>query len=104
MHLQARFNKHWAQTFPQFSADGHFVLAVSGGADSVVLAHLLKGAGINFEIAHCNFGLRGAESDRDEAFVKNLAVTLDVPFHVKHFDTNAYALEHKISIQEAARD
>jgi tRNA(Ile)-lysidine synthase len=104
MHLQARFNKHWAQTFPQFSADGHFVLAVSGGADSVVLAHLLKGAGINFEIAHCNFGLRGAESDRDEAFVKNLAVTIDVPFHVKHFDTNAYALEHKISIQEAARD
>ena len=104
MHLQARFNKHWAQSFPQFSVDGHFVLAVSGGADSVVLAHLLKGAGINFEIAHCNFGLRGAESDRDEAFVKNLAVTLDVPFHVKHFDTNAYALEHKISIQEAARD
>lgn len=104
MHLQARFNKHWSQTFPQFSADGYFVLAVSGGADSVVLAHLLKGAGINFEIAHCNFGLRGSESDRDEAFAKNLAVTIDIPFHVKHFDTNAYALEHKISIQEAARD
>jgi tRNA(Ile)-lysidine synthase len=104
MHLQARFNKHWAQTFPQFSADGHFVLAVSGGADSVVLAHLLKGAGINFEIAHCNFGLRGAESDRDEKFVNALAVSLDVPFHVKHFDTAAYAAELKISIQEAARD
>jgi len=104
MHLQARFNKHWAHTFPQFSKDGHFVLAVSGGADSVVLAHLLKGAGINFEIAHCNFGLRGAESDRDENFVQALAVSLDVPFHVKHFDTNAFALEHKISIQEAARD
>ena len=104
MHLQARFNKHWAQTFPQFSKDGHFVLAVSGGADSVVLAHLLKGAGINFEIAHCNFKLRGAESDRDEDFVKNLAVTLDVPFSSKHFDTEAYATAHKISIQEAARD
>ena len=104
MHLQARFNKHWAQTFPQFSADGHFVLAVSGGADSVVLAHLLKGAGINFEIAHCNFGLRGAESDRDEKFVNALAVSLDVPFHVKHFDTAANAAELKISIQEAARD
>jgi len=104
MHLQARFNKHWAQTFPQFSKDGHFVLAVSGGADSVVLAHLLKGAGINFEIAHCNFKLRGAESDRDEAFVKNLAVTLDVPFSCKHFDTEAYATAHKISIQESARD
>ena len=104
MHFQARFNKHWAQTFPQFSKDGHFVLAVSGGADSVVLAHLLKGAGINFEIAHCNFQLRGAESDRDEAFVKNLAVTLDVPFSCKHFDTNSYAAENKISIQEAARD
>ena len=104
MHFQARFNKHWAQTFPQFSKGGHFVLAVSGGADSVVLAHLLKGAGINFEIAHCNFKLRGAESDRDEAFVKNLAVTLDVPFSCKHFDTNTYAAENKISIQEAARD
>ena len=104
MHFQARFNKHWAQTFPQFSADGHFVLAVSGGADSVVLAYLLKGAGINFEIAHCNFKLRGAESDRDEAFVKKLAVTLDVPFSCKHFDTNSYATENKISIQEAARD
>lgn len=104
MHLQARFNKHWAQTFPQFSKDGHFVLAVSGGADSVVLAHLLKGASINFEIAHCNFGLREAESDRDESFVKNLAVTLDVPFSCKHFDTGAYATSHKISIQEAARD
>jgi tRNA(Ile)-lysidine synthase len=104
MHFQARFNKHWAKTFPQFSKDGHFVLAVSGGADSVVLAHLLKGAGINFEIAHCNFQLRGAESDRDEAFVKNLAVTLDVHFSCKHFDTIAYAAENKISIQEAARD
>ena len=104
MHLQARFNKHWAQTFPQFSKDGHFVLAVSGGADSVALAHLLKGAGINFEIAHCNFKLRGAESDRDEAFVKNLAVSIDVPFSCKHFDTEAYAATNKISIQEAARD
>ena len=104
MHLQARFYNHWAQTFPQFSKDGHFMLAVSGGADSVVLAHLLKGASINFEIAHCNFGLRGAESDRDEAFVKNLAVTLDVPFSCKQFDTEAYATAHKISIQEAARD
>jgi tRNA(Ile)-lysidine synthase len=104
MHFQARFNKHWAQTFPQFSKDGHFVLAVSGGTDSVVLAHLLKGAGINFEIAHCNFKLRGVESDRDEAFVKNLAGTLDVPFSCKHFDTNTYAAENKISVQEAARD
>jgi tRNA(Ile)-lysidine synthase len=68
------------------------------------LAHLLKGAGVNFEIAHCNFKLRGAESDRDEAFVKNLAVKLDVPFSCKHFDTEAYATAHKISIQEAARN
>lgn len=104
MHLQARFNQHWRHTFPQFSKDEHFVLGVSGGADSVALAHLLKGADIHFEIAHCNFGLRGAESDRDEAFVKNLAVALNVSFSCKHFDTQEYAATHKVSIQEAARD
>ena len=96
MHLQARFNKHWAQTFPQFSKDGHFVLAVSGGADSVVLAHMLKGAGINFEIAHCNFKLRGAESDEDEHFVRGLANKLKKNIHVTHFDTIGYMNKNRM--------
>ena len=94
MHLQARFNKHWAHTFPQFSKDGHFVLAVSGGADSVVLAHLLKGAGVNFEIAHCNFKLREKESDLDEKFVKDLAIKHNIKFYTKkNLDENTYFLE-----------
>ncbi len=79
------------------------LVAVSGGADSVALAHLLHTAGIPIRIAHCNFGLRGGESDRDEAFVQNFAKQLGVPYHVTHFDTKEYAGSMRLSIQEAAR-
>lgn len=79
------------------------LVAVSGGIDSVALAHMLITAGIPVEIAHCNFQLRGAESERDEAFVRKLAAQHNVPFHITHFDTNTYAKEMKLSIQEAAR-
>lgn len=79
------------------------LVAVSGGADSVALAHLLHTSGITIEIAHCNFRLRGEESDRDEAFVQKFAAQLGVPFHVTHFDTNEYASSSRIAIQEAAR-
>lgn len=81
-----------------------FLLAVSGGVDSVVMAELFSKSGYNFAIAHCNFQLRGKESDEDEDFVKRLADKYDVPFHVKHFDTAGHAENHKISIQMAARD
>ncbi len=77
---------------------------VSGGIDSVVLAHLLHEAGIPFAIAHCNFRLRGSDSDGDEVFVKNLAKQLGVEIFVRRFDTRKFAEKHGISIQMAARE
>jgi tRNA(Ile)-lysidine synthase len=87
-----------------FEHDNTVLAAVSGGMDSVLMVHLLKSAGINFGIAHCNFQLRGDESTADEEFCKNLAQQLNVPFHTVKFDTQTYAAENKISIQMAARD
>lgn len=80
------------------------IVALSGGADSVCL--LLKSIenGDVVEALHCNFHLRGDESDRDENFCRNLCEKNNVPLHVKHFDTNAYAKEHKVSIEMAARE
>lgn len=86
-----------------FEAKDSILLAVSGGQDSVLMAHLFKEAGYQFGIAHCNFGLRGAESQRDEAFVRQLAKQLGVDFYCTHFDTAAFAQKEKISIQMAAR-
>ena len=79
------------------------LLAVSGGKDSVLMAHLFKLSGFDFGIAHCNFNLRGEESMRDEYFVRMLALNLEVPFYLEHFQTKAYAAEHKLSTQMAAR-
>lgn len=86
-----------------FTKKEHILLAVSGGKDSVVMAQLFKLAGFNFSIAHCNFNLRADEAQRDEAFVKLLAEEMEVPFHVVHFDTKAFAEEQGISTQMAAR-
>ena len=80
------------------------LLAVSGGLDSVVMAHLFARAGFSFGVAHVNFGLRGAESDADEGLVCSLANQLDVPFYTKKFDTQAIANERGVSIQVLARD
>lgn len=79
------------------------LLAVSGGLDSMVMLHLFRAAGLTFGIAHCNFQLRGAASDEDEAFVRSIAVLWRVPFFVKKFDTKKFAAEKGISIQMAAR-
>ena len=87
------------------AADGSpTLLAVSGGLDSMVLAHLFQAAGLPFGIAHCNFGLRGAESDGDAVFVEKTAADWGVAFFVKRFDTKTYATQHGLSTQMAARD
>lgn len=86
-----------------FTRDQPLLLAVSGGVDSVVMAHLVKAAGFTFSIAHCNFQLRGEESLRDETFVEDLASRLEAPFYKVRFDTIAYTTEHRVSIQVAAR-
>jgi tRNA(Ile)-lysidine synthase len=87
-----------------FSPRDKLLVAVSGGVDSVVLCELCKLAGYDFLIAHCNFQLRGEESKRDEQFVRGLGKKYSVEVLVKKFDTENYAAEKKISIQEAARD
>lgn len=80
------------------------IVALSGGADSVALLLIMLELGYKVEAAHCNFHLRGAESDRDEAFVKELCLRLGVQLHLVHFDTHAHATLHKISIEMAARN
>ena len=80
------------------------VVALSGGADSVALLLLLKNGGFNVHAAHCNFHLRGAESDRDEQFCVDLCERLGIELHRVHFDTCAYAELHKVSIEMAARE
>lgn len=82
----------------------HYLVAVSGGADSVALLRVLLQLGYQVEACHCNFQLRGEESVRDEAFVKELCEQLAVPFHLVHFDTKSYADLHKVSIEMAARE
>lgn len=80
------------------------LITVSGGVDSVVMSHLFHRAGFSFAIAHCNFGLRGRESDEDEHFVKKLAESFKVAFFKKTFHTASYAKRKKISVQMAARE
>ncbi len=85
------------------SPQGHYLVALSGGADSVCLLLLLRELGYRVEAVHCNFKLRGSESDRDEQFVRDLCRENDVPLHLTHFDTAFYASLHHLSIEMAAR-
>jgi len=87
-----------------FSPNDTLLVGVSGGIDSVVLIDLLNRAGLAFAVAHCNFQLRGAESDQDEHFVKELSESYGKPFFCKTFDTKEYANENGKSIEMAARD
>lgn len=98
------------QRFKDFLTERHLLahgegvlLAVSGGRDSVCMAHLFHRASIPFVVAHCNFHLRAGECDRDQQFVEQLALRLGVPCHTVSFDTRAHAAAHGESIEEAAR-
>jgi len=84
--------------------DKSYLVALSGGADSVCLFLALQRLGFQIEAIHCNFHLRGEESNRDEAFVKELCEQHHVKVHLVHFDTFEYANFHKVSIEMAARD
>jgi tRNA(Ile)-lysidine synthase len=87
-----------------FKREDKLILGISGGADSVCLMHIFLSLGYSFELAHCNFNLRGEESNADEDFVKELAKKHQLKIHVKHFDTLTYAVKNKISTQMAARN
>jgi tRNA(Ile)-lysidine synthase len=103
MNLLERF-KEFIKQQNLFHQKDQLLLAVSGGVDSVVLCELCKQAGHNFMIAHCNFQLRGKESERDKEFVIALGDKYGAEVLVKDFDTEKYAQEKKKGIQEAARD
>ncbi len=103
--LLQKFKSHWQKKFSQLTVNNcHLLLTVSGGVDSIVLVDLIAASGFDFTIAHCNFQLRGEESERDETFVKSLGDKYGKPIFMRKFDTNQYASEHKCSIQEAARE
>ena len=99
----------WIDSNALFEGVGRALLAVSGGADSVAMAHVLAGLKqggqllCDFMIGHVNHCLRGAESDADEAFVLELADSLGVPVVTAAVDVAAYAKEHKLSIETAGR-
>lgn len=97
--VSAYINKH-----KLLNANDLYIVALSGGADSVALLLLLKEGGFNVHAAHCNFLLRGSESDRDEAFCVDLCRQLGVELHRAHFSTREYAELHKVSIEMAARE
>jgi tRNA(Ile)-lysidine synthase len=100
-----QFKSHWATTFPGIPThETHFIIAVSGGVDSVVLTALMQQMGANCSIAHANFQLRGDESNRDESFVQAFATKMGMPFLTKRFDTLAFAEQYKMGIQQAARE
>ncbi|HSP40669.1 MAG TPA: ATP-binding protein, partial [Gillisia sp.] len=82
--MEKAFKNYIKSDFPYLST-GKLLVAVSGGVDSVVLAHLCKSAKLNFSIAHCNFNLRGEESDGDENFLMDLADALDVEIFTENF-------------------
>lgn len=87
-----------------FPINARIIVALSGGADSVALLRILHTLGYDCEAAHCNFHLRGTESDRDEMFVRKLCKTMRTPLHTIDFATEQYAIEKKISIEMAARE
>ena len=103
MSLTQRFKNYINQHY-LFNSKDKLLIAVSGGIDSIVLCELCKQCGYDFTIAHCNFHLRGEESNRDEQFVRDLGKRYNIGVLVKRFATEEYAKQHKVSIQVAARE
>lgn len=97
------FKQHVSNNFPTLEGK-KILIACSGGLDSVVLSRLFKELNYNISLAHCNFSLRGKESDEDEKFVISLADKLSIPIFNKKFNTKAYKSKHKLSTQVAARN
>ena len=87
-----------------FHKKGEVLVGVSGGRDSVALLDILIKLGYRCTVAHCNFHLRGEESDRDEKFVQQLSFNLNIPYYSVDFDTVNYAKQKNISIEMAARE
>ena len=105
MELYSAFTQHWKENFAAaIPAQDTILVAVSGGVDSMVLAHLLLRMGFSIQLAHMNFQLRGEESERDEQFVKDWAHKNQIPLHIKKSNAAEYADTHSVSIQEAARN
>ncbi|MGF7230315.1 tRNA lysidine(34) synthetase TilS [Arachidicoccus sp.] len=105
MNLISSFQTQLQQDFPYVSKKHtKLLLAVSGGVDSVVLVDLFARLGFNFVIAHCNFHLRGEESNRDEIFVKTIAEIYQKEIFIQHFETEKMAEIGKTSIEETARN
>ncbi len=100
--MLAAFKTHIETKFPELRSTP-FLLACSGGIDSMVLAHLCARCGMDFALAHCNFRLRGADSDGDEKFVEKIANSLNLELYVTQFETIDYVNIHKVSVQIAAR-
>lgn len=101
--MQDHFLKHIEEEFPELLQQ-KFIIAISGGIDSVVLAHLCHNLKLNFSLAHCNFKLREEESDKDTRFVEDLANSLECKFFIKEFETEKIAKTNKNSIQITARN
>ena len=95
--------KAYIQEHNLLDSRGHYLVALSGGADSVCLLLVLKQLGYNIDAVHCNFHLRGEESNRDENFAKELCEKNRIELHITHFDTLTYSKTHKVSIEMAAR-
>lgn len=103
MNIHERFERY-VEDYKLFSKSDKILVAVSGGRDSMLLVWLLLQSQYAIEIAHCNFQLRGEESDGDEALVREFAAKNSIPLHVKKIDTLRYSEENKVSIQVAARE
>src|SRR5690606_3790484 len=101
--MLGRFKTHIEQKFSE-TFNGKTLLAVSGGVDSMVLLHLYLALQLDFAVAHCNFQLRGTESDLDEKLVADFCKENNIPCFVERFDTMQIVESSKVSIQIAARE